>query len=62
MSVTMGCLQAEALSALEDYKAANEALDRATAADRDFRMSKDYSVAKKELKSLLGRSKPFQRH
>ena len=60
--MNMVCLQAEALSALEDYRAADEALDKAAAADRDFRMSKDYSVAKKEVKSLLGRSKPFRRH
>ena len=54
-------MQAEALSALEDYRAASKALESAAATDRDFRRSKDYAVAKKELASLQGRSKPYVR-
>ena len=46
---------------MEDYQAAAEALNRAAAEDRDFRRSKDYAQAKKELNALLARSKPFKR-
>ena len=46
---------------MEDYAAAAEALDRAAAEDRDFRRTKDYAQAKKELRGLLGKSKPYQR-
>ncbi|KAK9806450.1 hypothetical protein WJX73_008280 [Symbiochloris irregularis] len=53
--------QVEAYSALEDYHAAHDALERAAACDKDFRFSQNYKVAKQQLHPLLKKSKPRTR-